>query len=78
MGECFYYQMKYDEAIAFYKKSVNLKDDSKFLPKLLLHTGISFKNKGDKKGAEKFLNIVKDAFPKTVEAKFATKYLKNL
>jgi TolA-binding protein len=78
MGECFYYQKKYDEAIAFYKKSVNLKDDSKFLPKLLLHTGISFKNKGDKEGAKKFLNTVKSAFPNSVEAKLATKYLKNL
>jgi len=78
MAECFYYQKKYDEAIAFYKKSVNIKDDPKFLPRLLLHTGISFKKIGDKQDAKKFLNTVKSVFPKSTEAKLAAKFLKNL
>jgi len=78
MAESFYYQKKYDDAIVYYKKSVNIKDDPKFLPKLLLHTGLSFKNIGDKNGAKKFLEAVKDGFPKSNEAKLATKFLKKL
>ena len=78
MGESFYRQKKYEEAIVYYKKSVNAKDDSKFLPTLMLHTGISFKNIGDKEGARKFLEAVTGGFPKSNEAKIAKKILKKL
>ncbi len=78
MGESFYYQKKYDEAIVYYKKSVNIKDDSPFLAKLLFHTGVSFKNTGDKQGAKKFLEAVKEGFPTSSYAKLANKLLKKL
>jgi len=78
MGESFYHQKKYEEAVVYYKKSIDVKDSPSFLSKLLLHTGISFKNTKENASAKRFLRAVIDGFPKSAEAKTANKLLKKL
>ncbi len=78
IAETLFNQKRYKEAIHYYKKSVNEDDKSSFLAKLLLHTGVSFKNIGDKVGAKRFFNSLIGAYPNSPEAKSAKNYLKKL
>ena len=78
IAESLYFQKRYKDSIYYYKKSVNKNDHSKFLSTLLLHSGISFKNSGDKVGAKRFFDSLIGAFPKSKEAKTARNYLKKL
>ena len=78
IAESLYNQKRYKDAIHYYKKSVNENDKSSFLATLLLHTGISFKNSGDKVGAKRFFNSLIGAYPKSSQAKEAKNYLKKL
>ena len=73
-----FFQKRYKDAIYYYKKSVYKDDNSVFMPRLLLHTGISFKNIGDKSGAKKFFESLLGAYPNSNEAKEAKSYLKKL
>ena len=77
-AEKLYKQKSYEYAIDFYKKSVELDDNSKYLPTILLHAGLCYKNSGDKNSAKKFLNILVQTYPKSKSAKIATKILKKL
>jgi len=78
IAQTLFFQKRYKEAIVYYKKSVNSDDNSKFLPKLLLNSGLSFKNMGDKTGAKRFFDSLIGAYPNSKEAKLAKNYLKKL
>jgi TolA-binding protein len=73
MGEIKYYRKKYSEALHFFKTSMMLYDKAKYLPKLLLHSAISFEKIGDKDNALNFYNTLIDVYPDTNEAKEASK-----
>jgi len=75
LGEIAYYQKRYDDAIAFYKKSVGYYDKASYMPKLLLHTALSFKGLGEKDNANEFFNTLIDSYPDSMEASIAQKYL---
>jgi len=78
IGETLYYQRKFEEAIVYYKKSVDKDDKTSFISTLMLHTGISFLKTSDKDGAKKFLEAVIGGYPESKEAVIAKKYLKKL
>jgi TolA-binding protein len=54
-----------------------LYDKAKYLPKLLLHSAISFKKIGDNENAKNFYNTLIEIYPKTKEAKEALRKLKH-
>ena len=78
IAESLFFQKRYKDAIHYYKLSVNKDDKSSFLATLLLHTGMSFKNSGDKVGAKRFFNSLIGAFPNSSQAKSAKNFLKKL
>ncbi|MEA3354295.1 MAG: hypothetical protein U9Q33_10820 [Campylobacterota bacterium] len=73
MGEIKYYRKKYSEALHYFKTSMMLYDKAKYLPKLLLHSAISFDKIGDKDNATNFYNTLIDVYPDSIEAKEASK-----
>ena len=74
LGEISYYSKKYDDAIAFYKTSVGFYDKASYMPKLLLHTALSFKKLGEDDSAEQFFTTLIDSYPDSPEANIARKY----
>ncbi len=77
LGEISYYRKQYDDALFHYKKSAELYDKATYMPVLLLHTGISLQNRGDKDNAKRFLQSVIDGYPDTKAAKIAKQRLKK-
>ncbi|MEA3289595.1 MAG: hypothetical protein U9Q04_05370 [Campylobacterota bacterium] len=73
MGEIKYYRKKYEDALHYFKTSMMLYDKAKYLPKLLLHSAISFEKIGDKDNANNFYNTLVDVYPDSIEAKEASK-----
>jgi len=73
VGEIKYYRKKYKEALHYFKKSMTLYDKAKYLPKLLLHSAISFDKLGDSENAQNFYNTIVDIYPESIEAKTASK-----
>lgn len=55
-----------------------LYDEAQYIPKLLLHSAISFEKTKDKDNAINFYGTLVDAYPETEEAKVAQKNLKKL
>lgn len=78
MGEIKYYRDKYDEALHYFKTSMILYDKASYLPKLLLHSAISFEKIGDKDNAKNFYGTLIDIYPDTIEAKEASKKINKL
>lgn len=78
MGEIKYYRKKYDEALHYFKTSMMLYDKASYLPKLLLHSAISFEKTGDKDNAKNFYGTLIDIYPDTNEAKEASKKITKL
>jgi len=74
LGEIAYHNKQYDDAIAFYKTSVGYYDKASYMPKLLLHTALSFKNLGEDDSAEQFFETLIDSYPNSPEANIARKY----
>jgi TolA-binding protein len=74
LGEISYYTKKYDDAIAFYKTSVGFYDKASYMPKLLLHTALSFKKLGEGDSAKQFFRTLIDSYPDSPEANIAKKY----
>ncbi len=74
LGEIAYQSKQYDDAIAFYKTSVGYYDKASYMPKLLLHTALSFKNLGEDDSAEQFFETLIDSYPNSPEANIARKY----
>lgn len=76
LGEINYYRKNYQDALHYFKISMTLYDKAKYLPKLLLHSAISFENIGDKENATNFYNTIIDVYPESNEAKEASKKIK--
>jgi len=78
LGEIAYREGRYNDAIAYYKKSASLYDKSSFMPTLLLHTAVSFQRIGDKAQAKQFYESLIQLYPKSDAAKVAKKNLAKL
>jgi len=72
-GEIKFYRKKYKQALGYFKTSITLYDQAKYLPKMLLHSAISFEKTGDKDSADKFYSTLVEVYPGTDEAKEASK-----
>jgi TolA-binding protein len=55
---------------------MTLYDKAKYLPKLLLHSAISFDKIGDTQNAQNFYSTLIEIYPNTLEAKQASKKIK--
>lgn len=78
LGEIWYYRKEYDKAISYFKKSAMLYDKAEWMPKLLLHSAISFEKTGDFKNAASFYETLMTVYPESKEAKSADKNLSKL
>ena len=78
LGEIWYYRKKYSEAIAYFKASATLYDKASWMPKLLLHSAISFEKTGDLQNAANFYSSLIDGYPNTDEARTAYKNLSKI
>ncbi|WP_300364453.1 tetratricopeptide repeat protein [Hydrogenimonas sp.] len=78
LGEIAYREGRFNDAIAYYKKSASLYDKSSFMPTLLLHTAISFERIGDKKQAKEFYESLVQLYPDSKSASIAKKNLAKL
>ena len=79
LGEIEYKKKNYKQALAFYKKSINLySNKTSFTTKLLFHTGVSFEKLGMKKNAKlTFKKLIND-FPNSKYSNLAKKELVKL
>ncbi len=75
LGEIAYYKKNYEDAIVYYKKSVGYYDKASYMPTLLLHTALSFKNLDDIDNSNIFFQTIIDSYPNSSQAKIAKKYL---
>jgi len=78
LGEIWYYRKKYDDAIRYFKTSAMLYDKASYMPKLLLHSAISFEKTKDFSNAANFYSSLIDIYPDSKEAKTATNNLSNI
>ncbi|MFA6788923.1 MAG: tetratricopeptide repeat protein [Arcobacteraceae bacterium] len=78
LGEIWYARKQYNDAIGAFKKSALLYDKASYMPKLLLHSAISFENIKDKENAKSFYSTVIEAYPNSAEAPTAKKNLSKL
>lgn len=78
LGEIAYNKKKYDTAIGHFKKSAMLNDKASYMPKLLLHSAISFEKSGDKDNAKTFYSTLTELYPDSSESKAAKKNLSKL
>ncbi len=78
LGEIWYYRKQYNDAIASFKKSALLYDKASYMPKLLLHSAISFENIKDLENAASFYTTLINVYPNSTEAQTANKNLSNL
>lgn len=78
LGEIWYARKQYNDAIGAFKKSALLYDKASYMPKLLLHSAISFENIKDKENAKNFYSTVVSAYPDSAEAQTAKKSLSKL
>ena len=75
LGEINYYRKKYKDAISYFKTSAVLYDKAKHMPKLLLHSAISFEKINDLDNAKSFYSTIIEVYPDSKESKTATKNL---
>ncbi len=75
LGECAYYQKKYEAAVVYYKKSAGYYDKASYMPTLLLHTAMSFEKLGDNENANRFFQAVIASYPNSAQANIAKKHL---
>jgi len=76
MGEIDYYRKNYKNALHYFKRSMTLYDKASYLPKLLLHSAISFDRLGDSENAQRFYTVIVEEYSDTNEAKEASKKIK--
>ena len=76
LGEINYYRKNYKDALHYFKTSMMLYDKASWLPKLLLHSAISFEKLGDNENAQSFYSTIVDVYPDSAEAKEASKKIK--
>ncbi len=78
LGEIWYYRKQYNDAITSYKKSALLYDKAEYMPKLLLHSAISFEKINDLENASSFYSTLISVYPDSAEAKTANANLNKL
>ncbi len=78
LGEIWFHRKKYKDAIHHFKTSMMLYDKAKYIPKLLLHSAISFEKVNDLDNAANFYGTLIDVYPQTEEAKEAQKKLEKI
>lgn len=78
IGECYFEQNKYKEAVGYYKQSASLNEKSSIMPTLLLHTGISMEKTGEKEKAKSFYNATISRYGSTGSASEAKEKLAKL
>lgn len=71
LGEISYKQKKYQDAIAFYKKSALINDKANYMPVLLWHTAWAFRYSKDLTNYEKFLDSLIYLYPNSEQGQKA-------
>ncbi len=71
IGECYYFEKKYEKAIIEYEKVTKNFPDGNKIPYALLKQGLSFLRLGDKASAKLLLQQVIKDFPNTSQARIA-------
>lgn len=77
MGEIYYREKWYAEAVMEYQKVIEDYPDGNKVPASYLKQGLSFFNLGDQTNARIFLQVVVDHFPSSNEAKIAREKLET-
>jgi tol-pal system protein YbgF len=78
IGETYYTEKSYDQAILEFEKVIKNYPDKEKVPAAMLKQGMAFKAIGDKKSASYILNKLIEKFPKTAEASSARSKLKEM
>jgi tol-pal system protein YbgF len=78
IGECYYFEKKYENAILEYEKVAKNYPDGDKVPYALLKQGIAFMNLGDKASAKLILQRVINDYPNTNQARTAKATLLNI
>lgn len=78
IGECYFFEKKYEKAILEYEKVTKKFPSSSKVPYALLKQGISFQNLGDKTSARLLLQQVIKDYPNTSQARIARSKLQEL
>jgi tol-pal system protein YbgF len=78
IGECYYFEKKYENAILEYEKVAKNYPDGDKVPYALLKQGIAFLNLGDKASAKLILQRVIKDYPNTNQARTAKATLLNV
>jgi tol-pal system protein YbgF len=78
LGETYFKEKNYEEAIIYYQKLIDLPEPNPFKPKAMLKQAEAFLQLKDKKAAEIVLKKLVKTFPGTQEAKAGEKILKGL
>jgi len=76
IGESYFQLNEYKNAIAYFKESAKLYAKASYMPKLMLHTAISFKKTKDEEHAQQFFQALIAKYPNSSEATKAEKFLK--
>jgi tol-pal system protein YbgF len=71
IGECYYFEKKYEKAIVEYDKVVKKYPEGNKIPFALLKQGLSFEKLGDKASAKLLLQQVIRDFPNTSQSRIA-------
>jgi tol-pal system protein YbgF len=78
IGECYFFEKKYEKAILEYEKVTKKFPSSNKVPYALLKQGISFHNLGDKASAKLLLQQVIKDYPNTSQARIARTKLQEI
>jgi tol-pal system protein YbgF len=78
IGETYYTEKSYDQAILEFEKVIKNYPDKEKVPAAMLKQGMAFKAIGDKKSGSYVLNKLIEKFPKTAEAASAKAKLKDM
>ena len=78
IGECYFFEKKYEKAILEYEKVTKKFPSSNKVPYALLKQGISFQNLGDKVSAKLLLQQVIKDYPNTSQARIARSKLQEI
>lgn len=78
IGECYFFEKKYEKAILEYEKVTKKFPSSNKVPYALLKQGISFQSLGDKASAKLLLQQVIRDYPNTSQARIARSKLQEI
>lgn len=78
LGEVFYQNGKYDEAVAAFKSSAKIDDKASYMPILLFHTGVAFQNQDKDQEAARFYQLLIAQYPDSFVTDSARKRLRKV